>query len=249
MEIKAILFDVNSTMVKISTDEEMPDIYRKIRNFLAYQGIFIHKSELYNLYYQIMKEQKDALNNKLAEYDAVAIWRRIIELKQTDYTRNLPACMLESLPMVLAQMHRSASLCDKLQTYPEVHNVLDKLYTMYPLGIVTDAQTAYASPELNQCGLAKYFNPIIISGDYGFRKPNSRLFKMAIDHFQVDPANMIFVGNDMYHDVTGAKQAGMKSIYFASGIGETKSSGYEPDYIVRQFSEIPAAIEFIRTNL
>jgi len=34
-----------------------------------------------------------------------------------------------------------------------------------------DAQTAYAVPELRAVGLHEYFDPIVISGDYGYRKP------------------------------------------------------------------------------
>jgi len=249
MDIKAIFFDVNGTLIDILTDEGLPDIYRKIRNFLGYQGIFIHKSELRNLYYQIMKEQKTSSKNTMPEYDATGIWRRIIELKQTDFTRSLPPATLEALPFLLAQMHRAFSLCRKLQVYPDVYAVLDKLYTMYPLALISDAQSAYAKPELNRCGLLKYFNPIIISGDYGYRKPDPRLFKMALDHHQLDPKNVIFVGNDMYNDVYGAKKLGMRSIFFASNQGDHNvHDGVQPDYIIRQFSELLTAIEFLKNT-
>jgi putative hydrolase of the HAD superfamily len=30
-------------------------------------------------------------------------------------------------------------------------------------------------------GLLKYFNPIIVSGDYGYRKPDPRLFQKALE--------------------------------------------------------------------
>ena len=39
------------------------------------------------------------------------------------------------------------------------------------MAVVTDAQAANARGELHQVGLLGYFDPIVVSGDHGFRKP------------------------------------------------------------------------------
>jgi len=46
--------------------------------------------------------------------------------------------------------------------------------------VVSDAQSAYALPELRAVALADYFAATIISGDYGYRKPDPRLFQAAL---------------------------------------------------------------------
>jgi hypothetical protein len=38
------------------------------------------------------------------EFDAVGIWRSIIEDHQTDFTRALPAGRLQQIPLLLAEM-------------------------------------------------------------------------------------------------------------------------------------------------
>jgi putative hydrolase of the HAD superfamily len=57
MEIRALLFDVNGTLIDIETDEWMEETYRAIAHFLTYQGIALHRGEVRELYFQIMKEQ------------------------------------------------------------------------------------------------------------------------------------------------------------------------------------------------
>src|SRR5258708_4576319 len=76
-----------------------------------------------------------------------------------------------------------------------------KFKQRYQLAVVSDAQTAYALPELQAVGLREFFDPIIISGDFGYRKPDSRLFLHALEKLRVTSSQAIFVGNDTYRDV------------------------------------------------
>jgi putative hydrolase of the HAD superfamily len=63
---------------------------------------------------------------------------------------------------------------ERLGLYPHVREVLDVLRERYPLALVTDAQSAYTRGELHKVGLLDYFDPIVISGDHGYRKPDGR---------------------------------------------------------------------------
>ncbi len=248
MEIHSILFDINGTLIDILTDDHQPDIFRKIRNFLSYQGIYIHKAELHDLYFEVLKEQKRSSKEKHAEFDAVKVWGKILDLRQTHHYRALAPEIREALPVILAQMYRAASFCRKLQLYPGVTTVLDELKKEYPLGIVSDAQSAYGIPELRNIGIAHYFSPVIISGDYGYRKPDTRLFHTALELMKAKPENTVYVGNDMFHDVYGAKEAGMKVVFFHSNQGDQiPRTGVEPDYVIKHFPELLTAIEHLKS--
>jgi putative hydrolase of the HAD superfamily len=93
-------------------------------------------------------------------------------------------------------------------------------------------------------GLLHYFNPIIVSGDYGYRKPNPRLFQKALDALQVQPEQALFFGNDLFHDIFGAQQVRMKAIFVSYNQGNTSSQTISPDYIIRSFAELPQAINY-----
>ena len=100
MDIRAVAFDVNGTLVRILTDDDDERIFRAAAHFLSYQGIDLHRHELRELYFQIMKEQLRGSPEKYPEFDAVGIWRSIIEDHQTDFTRALPAGRLSADPAV-----------------------------------------------------------------------------------------------------------------------------------------------------
>ena len=134
-------------------------------------------------------------------------------------------------------MYRSISR-KRLQLYPYVLETLNRLRARYPMAIVTDAQSAYARGELHKVGLLDYFNPIVISGDYGYRKPDTRLFHKAVDALGVAAEQTLFIGNDMYRDIYGAHQAGMKTLLYNSSPGDTNYAGVSPDFTMSNYRDL-----------
>ena len=122
--------------------------------------------------------------------------------------------------------------------------VLSRLKQQYLLAIVSDAQSAYALAELRSVGLQEYFNPVIISGDYGYRKPDARLFQKALDGLQIRPDQAIYVGNDGYRDIFGARQLGMKTVLIRQAQEMSRPHEAEADYIIREFAELTRALDF-----
>ncbi|MBA2393228.1 MAG: HAD family hydrolase [Ktedonobacteraceae bacterium] len=241
MDIQAILFDVNGTLIDIETDEGLEEIYRAIGHFLAYQGILLHRWEVRDLYFQIMQRQRKESNEVFPEWDAVELWRELLHSKASDYTRSLPQKKLEQLPLFLAELHRGIAR-KRLRPYPQVQETLTSLQPRYRMAVVSDAQSTYAIPELQSVGLVDYFNPIIVSGNYGYRKPDPRLFQKALDTLQVKPEQALFVGNDLYHDIFGAQQVGMKAILVSFDQGSISNQVITPDYTIFRFADLPQAI-------
>ena len=243
MDIRALIFDVNGTLIDIETDEGLEEIYRTIGHFLTYQGIFLHRGEVRDLYFQIMQQQRAKSAETFAEWDAVEVWREFLHNKASDYTRSLPPEKREQLPLFLAELHRGIAR-NRLRLYPQVQETLDQLRSHYSMAVVSDAQSAYAVPELRAVGLLKYFDPIIVSGDYGYRKPDARLFQKALDGLQVRPEQALFLGNDLYHDIFGAQQVGMKAIFVSYNQGNTSNQTISPDYTISHFADLPQAANY-----
>ena len=237
MDIRAVAFDVNGTLVRILTEDGMEQIFRSIAHFLTYQGIDLHRHQVRELYFEILKEQQRASPEEHPEFDAVAIWRSIIQRHQTDFTRALPPEKLEQMPLFLAEMYRGISRC-RLSLYPHVREVLDVLREHYPLAVVTDAQSAYARGELHKVGLLDYFELIVVSGDHGYRKPDRRLFQFALDGMGVAAENALYVGNDMHRDIFGAQEVGMTTVKFESDQGADVHLDCVPDYTITDFRDL-----------
>jgi putative hydrolase of the HAD superfamily len=237
MDIQAIAFDVNGTLIEIWTEEDAEQVFRAAGHFLTYQGIDLRRGEVKELYFQAMKAQRKSSAQLHPEFDAVGIWRTIVDEYATDYTRALPAEKRSQLPLFLAELTRGVSR-RRLRLYPFVREVLDILRARFPLALVTDAQSAWARGELHQVGLLDYFDPIVVSGDLGYRKPDKRLFQQALDAMGVAAEHTLYVGNDMQRDIYGAREAGMKTVMFNSDQGRKSYLDCLPDFTITDHREL-----------
>jgi putative hydrolase of the HAD superfamily len=246
MRIKAVIFDVNGTLVNIHTDEEYKRVYKSISKFLGYQGLHCSPLDIKNEYFRIQRaqrEQRRTYDEHHPEIDAVEIWREFLRCR-LGRDGWLPAGKLEQLPLFLAEMFRSISR-RRLELYPGVRRALDSLRNKRRLGVVSDAQAAWARPELRMAGVEHYFETIVVSGEHGFRKPDRRIFELALARLDVAPWEAIYVGNDIYRDVYGPQRLGMKTVLYLSDQGRRRMDGVAPDYLIRHFDQLGEAVRFL----
>ncbi len=237
MAIKGILFDLYGTLIDIETDESMEEIYRAIAHYLTYHGLYLHRWEVRDRYYAIMKQQKEKGGEEYPEIDVEAIWNSFLRQEGIEAQR-----ARRNLATILAQIYRAISR-KRLQLYPDVKRMLDELCPTYRIALVSDAQPCYALPEIKAVGLEGYFDPIIISAQYGFRKPDTRLFGKALDTMKLRPAEVICVGNDMYRDIFGASRLGIKTILVASNQGAKSYENVTPDYFAGRFEDVRKGVK------
>jgi putative hydrolase of the HAD superfamily len=236
MAIKGILFDLYGTLIDIETDESMEEIYRGISHYLTYHGSSLHRWEVRDRYYAAMRRQKERSGEEFPEIDVEAIWHDVL----TQEGIGEPAGR-RAHATTLAQMYRGLSR-KRLQLYPNVKSVLDQVRLGYRVGLISDAQPCYAIPEIGFVGLAGYFDPIIISGHFGYRKPDPRLTQKALDALSLAPSEVIYVGNDMYRDIFGANRLGIKTIFVDSNQGAKSHFDSSPGYFAHRFEEVPNGI-------
>jgi putative hydrolase of the HAD superfamily len=244
MDLRALLFDINGTLIDIETDERRDDIYRGLSRVLTFQAIYVPWRSLRELYFRTVEEHLQRSSETHPDVDVVAVWRDIVERTASPETHLLPAEKLGQLPLFLAEMQRALSRL-RLQLFPDVLAVLRQLCSRYRLAIVSDHQTPYALAELRTLGLAEFFDPIVISADHGFRKPDARLFRYALKGVQANPEQAIYIGNDLYHDVIGAHRAGMKCVLFSSGAVKHHPLSTTADYVIHHFGQLPEAIRYL----
>ena len=247
MDLQAIIFDINGTLIDIETDEGRDDIYRALARFLSFQGIEIAWRELRDLYFQAIRRQLERSSEAHPDADVPTAWAEIIECKSSARTRQLPSEKLRQVPLFLAEMQRALSHI-RLRLFPQVRPILEALRARYRLAIVSDHQVAYGLPELNAVGLADYFDPIVISSEHGFRKPDPRLFHCALEGVGAAAREAVYVGNDLHCDVEGAHRAGMKCVLFSSGSLKHHPYSTPADYVIHQFGQLPEAIRYIETR-
>jgi putative hydrolase of the HAD superfamily len=236
MTIRGILFDLYGTLIDINTDESLEEIYRGIAHFLTYHGIYLHRGEVRDRYWEILRHQKEESREEHSEIDVEDIWNTFLKNEGAE-----PLTIRRNLALTLAQLFRGISRT-RLQLYPEVKRVLDELRRGYLLGIISDAQPCYALPEMRAVGLEGYFDPVIISAPRGYRKPDPRLWGEALRIMKLNPYQVIYVGNDIYRDVFGAQRVGMRTILLNSNQGAKSYENITPDFIAARFEQVMEGI-------
>jgi putative hydrolase of the HAD superfamily len=102
-----------------------------------------------------------------------------------------------------------AAVC---RSQPGVRESLARIGAEYRLGIVTNGSGVAQRAKLAALGLEGLFAPLIISEEVGFRKPDARIFELAIADWGAPAEAVIFVGDDPVADIAGAAAVGMRTL-------------------------------------
>lgn len=81
----------------------------------------------------------------------------------------------------------------------------------YILGVLSNREEPY-SEYLAGRGLGEYFDVAIPAGEAGVYKPDPAVFHYLLDKAGVSATESMYVGDNYYADVVGARQAGMTPI-------------------------------------
>ena len=65
------------------------------------------------------------------------------------------------------------------------------------------------------------FEFILASSDYGLRKPDARLFQVALEKAGLAPAEVWFCGDTYDTDIEGASSIGLTAVYYRGAVQET----------------------------
>lgn len=153
------------------------------------------------------------------------------EIRHESFNRSLKSVGVQD-PRLAAHLYEfyMGHRFDDLEPYPDVKPVLDSLTGRYLLGVISNGNSY---PD--RIGLEGYFDFVILSQDYGFRKPDSRLFTVALREAGCEPYEMIHVGDSLESDVQGANRVGLISVH----VNRKKlREGTEADFTIRSLREL-----------
>ncbi len=97
--------------------------------------------------------------------------------------------------------------------FDESIETLEKLKYRYKLGLITNGAPDLQWKKVIGGKLRPYFDSIIISGEYGYAKPDTRLFRVAIDSLKTEKNTTIMVGDNLNTDINGGKNAGIQTAW------------------------------------
>lgn len=136
-------------------------------------------------------------------------------------------------------------LRQRSSTEPDLTQTLTKLTRAgLKLGIVSNTfvNADALDRHLAEEGLIGFFDTRVYSCDFGFRKPDKRIFLEAARQVGVEPANIIYVGDRINKDVMGALRAGMHAVLknAYTNAGKKPPTGVER---IQNISELPDLVK------
>jgi len=119
------------------------------------------------------------------------------------------------------------------------HELLDRLHRCYRIALVTNFQYWPAIYRLlDHFELAGYFDAVVISGEFGWRKPHPAIFQEALRRLSVRAEEAVFVGDDLEVDIEGASACGMDTILL-------DRRGLYPDYAGLRAASLSEVVEIL----
>jgi 2-haloacid dehalogenase len=103
------------------------------------------------------------------------------------------------------QAHASAPL------YLEVRETINALRDRYALAVLSDADTGFLAGCLARNDIA--FDAVVSSEDVRAYKPHVSMFREVCARLNVAPAQAVYVGDSPWHDIAGARNAGMRAVW------------------------------------
>jgi putative hydrolase of the HAD superfamily len=114
------------------------------------------------------------------------------------------------------------------------------------VGLVSDVAwglpSEYPLKDMKYFQLDGYFDDMVFSTDVGLRKPNPRIFKIALWNLGVKPADSAFIGNSLQADIRGAKGVGMFAVLKDSKYYQ-HDDNITPDAKIADWSEIDSLLD------
>jgi len=209
--VKAILFDLGHTLIDYYHDWKEPEMkaIRKTYRILSTNfGISDQEDEFCRHLGELLMEARETKLKRMIEVPLSDILNKCFHRYGCDGDDDLVDRALYAFYETLLENRR---------LIPGTKEMLDKVRAMgYVIGLVSDVAWGLPSEfplrDMRFYGIDQYFDELIFSTDVGLRKPNPKIFKMALSNLNAKPDEAIFIGNSLQADIKGAKNVGMIAV-------------------------------------
>lgn len=210
------IFDLYGTLVDIHTDETSPRLWVRMAELYRRHGASYLPRELRTAYFRLVHELESGPSLRQDAHEAhpeiqiEQVFRRLYEEKDADAD--------PELAIRTGRAFRRWST-DYLRLYPGAAELLSMLRAQgRGVWLLSNAQSIFTRQELDRLEIARLFDGIYLSSDYGCKKPDPRFFRILLQEQGIDPKTAVMVGNDGVCDISGAQAVGLSTLYIRSNL-------------------------------
>lgn len=210
--MRNFVFDFYNTLVDIRTDEHSEESWLGVVEFFAERGIETDPQTLIELYDECWSSLLDDLKQEskydYPEGDITEVYKRM--------AITLGGALSDKEAVTCAQIARKDSI-RKFGLFDGTVALLKTLKRNSRLYLLSNAQSAFTMDEIEAAGIADLFDGILLSSDYGCRKPDKAFFDCLFKKYKLKRLDTVMVGDDIESDGKGAAAYGLRYVYAGGG--------------------------------
>ena len=134
-----------------------------------------------------------------------------------------------------------------IEAPPGLHELLDRLRRRYRLALVSNYPCGPSiRRSLQRTGIEPHMDAVVVSGEVGYVKPHRLLFSTVADCLDARPDEAVFVGDNWFGDVQGAKRFGMWAVHTLQfdtlEVFEREADHHDADLVIRHLAELEGSL-------
>jgi putative hydrolase of the HAD superfamily len=105
----------------------------------------------------------------------------------------------------------------EVEEVPGVRAALEALHPRFTIGLASNAADSVAADirrALERCGLSEFFDHIFCFREVGHRKPSPEFYRTVLESLDLDPEQVVMIGDSFNGDVLAANEVGISAIWF-----------------------------------
>lgn len=110
------------------------------------------------------------------------------------------------------------------------------------ISLITNGTPDIQRQKIGKSGIEGYFHRIVISGEYGIRKPGREIFAHSLEGIGGTPGDSLMIGDSLDTDIKGANDMGMASVWVNRNSKENKTD-IKPAYETTNLYDVMGVIE------
>jgi putative hydrolase of the HAD superfamily len=124
--------------------------------------------------------------------------------------------------------------------YPGAMEVLETVRSRgIRMALLTNGEAKNQRRSVERFGLERYFDCIVIEGEFGTGKPDERVFRHALAATGCEPARAWMVGDNLEADIETPVRLGIRAIWIdESGNGLPADAAIRPHRTIRSVTEL-----------
>ena len=245
MTIRAVFFDMGGTIETFRYTHELRlKAILEIQQHLQGAGIDLHLSDekLYEVISSGLDRYKRWSIQSLEELPPLRVWSEFVFTEQ-DLELDRLAPIAEDLMFLIETRFYDRAM------RPEMPVVLEAIRQMdLKIGLISNVNSRGQVPtNLKAYGIFQYFDPIVLSSEYGRRKPDPAIFHHAARLANVPASTCLYIGDRVVRDINGAQRAGYgMSVLIRHDFEHGESDeGATPDAVIDNMTEL---LDILRTD-